>query len=330
MDATAGESAPDFVDISRINFDKRGWKQPQPTKGGNGPILIYPSVSETNRTWVQFSIYEPPEDSVVAIDITEDNHKELSLKRQAELERMPMMRTDFHTLTTGFGGDPHIGTNRRVYITNISPEVYQHFRNIDEANIQALVKNSPSWFNRQLSEESVRMGYTPCATLYPKPDKVDDASKCQPAIACRLDVRPERLDVLVQSPDAYNVLNPGTYKDIPRGARIVPYFTDSGVFIRKNESGAQIVLSQVIVMDGVYNSSIRPKAKVARMGFTVERFTPTAASSTHEHAGATNDAFSTLAQQGSAMAEGGIAVSDFTGETTQVGGFGGQQAVMFC
>lgn len=332
MASSAEGSTPEYPPIGDVDFNKRGWKPPQTTMGGDGPVLIYPSVSESDRSWVQFGIYEPPTDSVMATDITKHNHDEVAPKRQAELEQMPVVRTNFHLQEMGFKGEPHKGNNRRVYITNISPEVYQRFKDIDEANIQALVANSKAWFKRQLSEEGVRLGYIPCATMYPKPEKVDDPSKCKPAIACRLDVRPERLDVLVQSPDAYNVLNPGTYMDIPHGARNIPYFTDSGVFVRKTESGAQIMLSAVVVMEGGGGQS-RPKPPVGGMGFTVSSFQPSASApqqQEQEPTAGSFDAFSTMAQQGSAMASGaGAGAADFGGDATHVGGGGFGQAVMY-
>lgn len=229
--------ASDYPLIDEINFAARGLSKPKKTQGGAGISIVYASKSPASDSHLLFQPCEPD-------DILLDNTASPAARAEA-LAKLPRVRTAFYNVP-----DPKFPSVNGKWTSHhqYSPEMLDKFRAKDDADLNAIVRNSEDWLKRgQLPLELIRHQFKCCITKYPASDEVPEDEK-EPVLRCKIDEYSTK--VFVQDSEDFKKFRRESIHSVRRNARILPVYKDAGLYFRSSESGGQLYVHTVLVFFG--------------------------------------------------------------------------------
>jgi hypothetical protein len=133
-------------------------------------------------------------------------------------------------------------THRRTMDLDLSdPALLAHFQSLDEAVVAAAVKNSVSWFGKQLEEAAIRTMHTALV-------KLPQNEKYAPTLRTKVNV----CDSAANATDVYlykdaKTATKGTKNDVQRGSAVVAHAILSSVMFGNKQFGVSLTVDKLMV-----------------------------------------------------------------------------------
>ena len=146
-------------------------------------------------------------------------------------------------ISTPFAGGE---TNNLTCDLEADAELAQQIGALDEAVVQAAIKNAEEWFGRPMNEAAIRAIHTPILQV---PNKEGRSYKVRTKV--KTGARPTTIYVQAGP----NTVTPGTLDSVTSGSDVVPFVKLSSVMIRQRQFGVSLYVEQLMVTNAAAASA---------------------------------------------------------------------------